>query len=76
METKTSQAVSLYNAGHYKESFAIFKTFKLGVTKQERRTLQMAHEIAGVGREFYQQLGYDTKKIMNQAHAIVKKLWL
>ena len=42
METKTSKAIGLFKDGRLRDALAIFKTFKIGFTKDERRTIQIA----------------------------------
>lgn len=39
MHTKTNNAVQLFKSGNVKEALAIFRTFRIGFTKDERRTL-------------------------------------
>lgn len=60
METKTSKAISLLRSGYLKEALSIFRTFRIGFTKDERRTLQIASESLSGNSLFYQQLGIDT----------------
>lgn len=60
MQTKTSKAISLLRSGCLKEALAIFRTFRVGFTKEERRTLQIASEALSGNSSFYQQIGIDT----------------
>lgn len=60
METKTNKAISLLQSGCLKEALAIFSTFRMGFTKEERRTLKIAHEYLSGNAGFYRQLGIDT----------------
>ena len=72
METKTSIATELYNAGNFKEALAIFKTFKMGVNKAERDVLIMVHEwLAGNGT-FYATMGYKYDDLESQAKLIIE----
>lgn len=57
METKTSKAISLLRSGCLKETLAIFTTFRVGFTKEERRTLRIAYECLSGNAGFYRQLG-------------------
>ena len=43
METKTNKARTLLNSGDIVGAMQIVKTFKIGVTKEERRTLQIGN---------------------------------
>lgn len=60
MQTKTSKAISLLRSGCLKEALTIFRTFRVGFTKEERRTLQIASEALSGNSSFYQQIGIDT----------------
>lgn len=71
MQTKTDKAVQLFKSGNIKEAFAIFRTFRIGFTKDERRTLQIASEaLNGMGK-FYNDLGIDVSLEMSKAKEIV-----
>jgi hypothetical protein len=72
METKTSIATELYNAGNFKEALAIFKTFKMGVNKAERDVLITTHEwLAGNG-EFYATIGYNYDQLEKESRSIIE----
>ena len=71
MQTKTNNAVQLFKSGNIKEAFAIFRTFRIGFTKDERRTLQIASEaLNGMGK-FYSDLGIDISLEVSKAKQIV-----
>jgi len=76
METKTSKAIGLYKAGKFKESLSILKTFKLGITKEDKVKIEIAHEIENGRSAFYKMVGINTAEITKDAHAIIKKIWL
>ena len=44
MKTKTNKAISLLQCGDLKAALAISSTFRIGFTKEERRTLKIAYE--------------------------------
>ena len=44
MRTKTEKAINLFESGCLKEALSIFRTFRIGFTKEERRTLKIAYE--------------------------------
>lgn len=70
--TKQSKAISLFKSGNMKEAFAIFKTFRLGFTKEEQKTITIASECFTPSyRKFYEQLGKDTEAIQKQAVFII-----
>lgn len=53
METKTNKVISLLRAGNLKEALLIFRTFRIGFTKEERRILQIANESLFGNAVFY-----------------------
>lgn len=71
METKTCKAISLLKSGCLKEALAIFSTFSIGFTKEERRTLKIAHECLSGNAGFYRQLGIDTSAVIEEGKAIL-----
>lgn len=72
MRTKTEKAVKLFQSGCLKESLAIFRTFRIGFTKEERRTLQIASESLTGNSRFYQQIGIDTDSMISKSIEIIK----
>lgn len=76
METKTSKAISLLHEGCLKEALSIFRTFRIGFTKDERRTLQIASESLSGNSLFYQQLGIDTAKEIEKSKSILVSKYL
>lgn len=76
METKTSKAILLLRAGYLKEALSIFRTFRIGFTKEERRTLQIASESLSGNSLFYQQLGIDTNKEIDKSKSILISKYL
>lgn len=73
MDTKTSKAVELWKQGYKVEALAIFKTFKLGFSKEEKDTITIAHEMQTLGSKFYEMLGYDSKEVMQEAICIIEE---
>lgn len=71
METKTSKAISLLHSGYLKEALAIFSTFRVGFSKEERRTLKIAHECLSGNAGFYRQLGIDTSAEVEKSKSIL-----
>ena len=71
METKTSKAISLFRSGCLKEALAIFSTFRIGFTQEERRTLKIAHECLSGNAGFYRQLGIDTRLEIEKSKSIL-----
>ena len=71
METKTSKAISLLESGCLKEALAIFSTFRMSFTKEERRTLKIAHECLSGNAGFYRQLGVDTDSEIEKSKSLL-----
>jgi hypothetical protein len=76
MQTKTSKAISQFRSGRLKEALAIFCTFRIGFTKEERRTLQIANESLSGNSSFYRQLGIDTDKEIEKSKSIITSKYL
>ena len=76
METKTNKAISMLRTGNLKEALSIFRTFRIGFTKEERRTLQIASESLSGNSLFYQQLGIDTNKEIEKSKSIIASKYL
>ena len=76
METKTNKAVLLFRSGQLKEALSIFRTFKVGFTEDERRTLQIASEAISGNSSFYRQLGIDTDKAIEKSKSIITSKYL
>ena len=71
MKTKTSKAISLFRSGCLKEALAIFSTFRIGFSKEERRTLKIAHECLSGNAGFYRQLGIDTSAEIEKSKSLL-----
>ena len=71
METKTTQAINLFNSGNVAGALKIFKSFKIGFTKDETRILQIAHETLTGNSSFYKQIQLDTDTIVSEAIQII-----
>lgn len=76
METKTNKAISLLRCGDFKAALAIFSTFRMGFTKEEQRTLQIASESLAGNLSFYRQLGIDIDKEIEKSKSIITSKYL
>lgn len=76
MKTKTEKAVKLFQSGCLKEALAIFRTFRIGFTKEERRTLQIASESLTGNCGFYRQIGIDTDSMIMKSKEIIIEKYL
>lgn len=72
-KTKTNKAITLFLNGYTKEAFAIFKTFRIGFTTEQKRAIQIASECLNGNASFYHSLGIDTYKVYDNAIAIIKE---
>ena len=72
MIRKTDKALRMFRAGDFRGAFSIFSTFRVGFTKEETRTLQIASESLGGHAEFYQSLGVDTNVEGSKAKEIIR----
>ena len=66
----------MLRTGNLKEALSIFRTFRIGFTKEERRTLQIASESLSGNSLFYQQLGIDTNKEIEKSKSIIASKYL
>lgn len=71
-DTKTHKALSLFKKGLIKESLAIFKTFRIGFTREEKRTLEIASDCLNGRSLFYQQIGVDIEKTISSSKSIIQ----
>lgn len=71
-QSKTERAKNLFKSGDIVGSLAIIKSFRQGFSKEEKRTLEIAHECHSGNECFYKNIGIDTKAICNKAKEIIK----
>lgn len=71
METKASQLRQQISLGNWKQALRIFKTFRMSLDKQSKRTVEIAYECLAGKELFYQQLGIDTAAMQTEAIAIL-----
>ena len=69
---KTSKAISYLKKGDFKSALSIFKTFKIGFSKEEKRILEIASDCLNGRSLFYQQLGIDVNKIISNSKLIIQ----
>lgn len=71
--TKTDKAVRLLKDGEFAKALSIFRTFRIGFTKDEVRTMEIASEtLSGNGR-MYEQIGIDTMTEVEKAKRLLQK---
>lgn len=76
METKTQKAIQLFKAGELLPSIRIFCTFRIGFTKEEKRTLQIAKDVLSGHGDFYTSIGVDIEGKVNESVKILQEKYL
>ena len=74
--TKVDKVKFLLAAGDFQKALAIVKTFRIGFSKEEKRSIEIAHEVLTGNERFYQALGIDTEKAIRSAHKILTDKFL
>lgn len=73
--TKTEQAVTLWKSGKIKEALRIFKTFKIGFSKDDKQTIEVAYEMMSGNEKFYVSLGFNRVEVETNAKNIIEKVY-
>ena len=73
-QTRTEEATNFLKAGNFKAALAIVSTFRIGLTSEEKRTLEIAHECYTGNVIFYESLGIDTAQEIKKSTKIVNNL--
>lgn len=71
--TKTDKAIRRFREGNIKGALAIFSTFRIGFTKEERDTLCLAYESLTGHSKFYESLGINTSEAIRKATSIIEQ---
>lgn len=69
--TKVDKVKSLLAAGAFQKALTIVKTFRIGFSKEEKRSIEIVHEVLTGNEKFYQALGIDTERDIRNAHKIL-----
>lgn len=72
MSTKTERALLMFREGDFRGAFSIFSTFRVGFTREETRTLQIASESLGGHAVFYRSIGIDTNAEVCKAKELIR----
>lgn len=72
--TKSDKVRALVKSGKFTEALRITKTFKLGLTKEQRATLVRAHE-ALTNPSFYAQLGKCPDTLISAGHNLLSEMY-
>ena len=74
--TKVDKVKSLLAKGAFQKALAIVRTFRVGFTKDEKRSIEIAYESL-LGRDkFYQSIGIDTNKEIEKARQLLSDKYL
>jgi len=77
MTTKTEQAIKHLENGDLGKATKLLKGFRHGITKDEKRVLELTHEMKSENqRAFYKQLGINYIETCKQFCEIVNRIWL
>lgn len=58
----------LFQQGKHKEALAIYKTFRTGFTKAEKRSIEIAYEVLCGHTSFYLSIGIDIERKISEAY--------
>nr|DAX28738.1 MAG TPA: hypothetical protein [Caudoviricetes sp.] len=74
--TKVDKVKSLLAAGAFQKALTLVKTFRIGFTKDEKRSIEIAYESL-LGRDkFYQSIGIDTNKEIEKSRQLLSDKYL
>jgi hypothetical protein len=76
MQTKTNKAVSFLRSGDFRSALAIISAFRIGFTKEEKRTLEIAKECLSGNEPFYRSIGVDTQSEIEKSKKIIELKYL
>ncbi len=74
--TKTEQAVTLWKQGEQVKALKMFKSFKMGVNKEQAEVMQIAFEMKSGNLQFYSSLGYQLDEVWSKAVQVVNDLFI
>lgn len=72
VETKTQKACSFLKRGEVKEALKIFRSFRQGWSKDEKRLVDIACECLCGKSEFYSSIGIDCSQVVDEAVAVLR----
>lgn len=71
----TDKAIALFKENKIQAGLTQIKRFKIGLTKDDQRFLQIAQELA-TKESFYKMIGTDVVSIRKNAARIINNKWL
>lgn len=76
MKTKTEQIKNAIIIDEWAVAFSIAKNFFAGFTKDEKKSIDIAHESKTMNSNFYESIGVDINREVNNAKSILKSKFL
>lgn len=73
--SKTEIVRQKYEQGDFVSALRICKDFRIGVSEEHRRNLQIAYECLTGNEKFYKSIGIDTKSVIERSKDIIKSLF-
>lgn len=74
METQTAKAFKNLDTGNENAAFSIFKTFKAGITPDEKRAIEIHNEVLKGRASYYQSIKVDIAAAKALAYSAINKL--
>lgn len=75
MTTKTERMIALYRKGRVARALGIAKTFRIGVSREEKATLARAHEVLVRGGYVYEEMGQSPASLVAAGIALYESKW-
>ena len=75
-KTKVDKVKSLLAAGAFQKALAIVKTFRIGFSKEEKRSIEIAYESLNGYERFYRALGIDTDREIERTRQLLADKYL
>ena len=74
--TKTGHVIALVGAGEWAKAMNIVKSFRIGFTKDEIRTIEIASDTLNGNGKLYRDLGIDVDAEVSKCKALLKARYL
>lgn len=75
-KTKVDKVKSLLAAGAFQKALAIVKTFRIGFSKEEKRSIEIAYESLNGHERFYRALGINTDREIERTRQLLADKYL
>lgn len=74
--SKVDKVKSLLAVGAFQKALTIVKTFRLGFSREEKRSIQIAYESLSGHEQFYRSLGIDVDKVIEETRQLLADKYL